>query len=240
MDFCRSKDDLKWKDPASEKRSLSQFCLIHVWEFCLFACLHQKTSPIENHHHSRHCLPKTAAVYILLFLLLGLPLFTNVPPTFPQPPWQPLCGWKVWWSVFCKERKELKLSPTTSLTLHRAWSLSWVPSNRLQPRRPRHEEAAQPPWKNNEVVLSFKLWSHLVSLLVVEVECHSFYPSVVCVTRVLCDNRIKIKNKFLTHSALCNMKLQLNSKNSCTSSFPFFVIADLRNSPESLCMVFLN
>ena len=153
MDFCRSKDDLKWKHPASEKRSLSQFCLIHVWEFCLFACLHQKTSPIENHHHSRHFLPKTAAVFILLFLLLGLPLFTNVPPTFPQPPWQPLCGWKVWWSVFCKERrrKELKLSPTTSLTLHRAWSLSWVPSNRLQPRRPRHEEAAQPPWKYNEL-----------------------------------------------------------------------------------------
>ena len=86
MDFCRSKDDLKWKHPASEKRSLSQFCLIHVWEFCLFACLHQKTSPIENHHHSRHFLPKTAAVFILLFLLLGLPLFTNVPPTFPQPP----------------------------------------------------------------------------------------------------------------------------------------------------------
>ena len=129
---------------------------------------------------------------------------------------------------FAKRQKELELSPTTSLTLHRAWSLSWVPSNRLQPRRPRHEEAAQPPWKNNEVVLSFKLWSHLVSLLVVEVECHSFYPSVVCVTRVLRDNRIKIKNKFLTHSALCNMKLQLNSNNSFTSSCPFFVIANLR------------
>ena len=71
-------------------------------------------------------------------------------------------------------------------------------------------------------------WSHLVSLLVVEVECHSFYPSVVCVTRVLRDNRIKIKNKFLTHSALCNMKSQLNSNNSFTSSCPFFVIANLR------------
>ena len=50
-----------------------------------------------------------------------------------------------------EETKKLKLSPTTSLTLHRAWSLSWVPSNRLQPRRPRHEEAAQPPWKYNEL-----------------------------------------------------------------------------------------
>ena len=55
-----------------------------------------------------------------------------------------------------EETKKLKLSPTTSLTLRRAWSLSWVPSNRLQPRRPRHEEAAQPPWKYNEVVLRFK------------------------------------------------------------------------------------